>query len=175
MSCNQTLGGLAKDCSRSMGGIAEVWIANHDYVETVTVGTSTEIKMITAIAVKTEEKFKKYFFRKGTGSMTHTYNIDPTTGANYVTTDLALQFNKMETAKRVEICALAVNELSVIVKDCNGIYWYLGYDNPVVATAADGATGQAFTDANKYGITLQDNSLELPYEIDPSALESIIE
>ena len=168
MSCNQTLGGLSKDCSRSMGGIAEVWIANHDEVK-ATLSTN-KISSISDVST-----FKKYFFRKGTGSMTHTYNIDPTTGANYVTTDLALQFNKMETAKRVEICALAVNELAVIVKDCNGIYWYLGYDNPVVATAADGATGQAFTDANKYGITLQDNSLELPYEIDPSVLESIIE
>lgn len=148
-----------------MGGIAEVWIGNHDDV-TATVSTN-KVTTITG-------SFNKYYFRKGTGSMTHTYNIDPTTGANYVTTDLLLQFNKMETAKRVEICALAVNELAVIVKDCNGIYWYLGYDNPVVATAADGSTGQAYTDANKYGITLQDNSLELPYEIEETAIDDIL-
>lgn len=154
-----------------MGGIAEVWITNHDAVSGVTVDED----IISAISLADSAKFKRYFFRRGTGSMTSTYSLDPASGANFVTTDLALQFNKMETAKRIEMSALAVSELAIIVKDNNGKYWYLGYNNPVTASAGDGATGQAFTDANKYGITLQDVSLQLPYEVSAEALDAIVD
>ena len=71
-------------------------------------------------------------------------------------------FNRMETAKRVEISALAQNDLVVIVKYANGKYWLLGKDEAVNATAADGLTGTASADRNGYSITLQDNYLEMP-------------
>lgn len=171
MGCSATLNGLPKDCEASMGGIAEVWITNHDAISDVTVDEN----IISAISLADSAKFKRYFFRRGTGSMTSTYSLDPASGANFVTTDLALQFNKMETAKRIEMSALAVSELAIIVKDNNGKYWYLGYNNPVTASAGDGATGQAFTDANKYGITLQDVSLQLPYEVSAEALDAIVD
>ena len=88
-----------------MGGIAEVLIANFDDVSAVTL-TSGKVSAITMVS---SAKFKKYAFRKGTGSMTSTLNTDPANGVNYVSTDLVMQFNKMETTKRVELAALAVN------------------------------------------------------------------
>ena len=57
------------------------------------------------------------------------------------------------------------NKLAVIVKDCNGVYWYLGKDEPVVSSAGTGETGTARSDGNKYTVTLQDTSLSYPYEI----------
>jgi len=119
-------------------------------------------------------KFKRYTFARNTGSMTSTYTIDQASGVRYVTTDLLLQFNRMETAKRVEISALAVNDLVAIVKDANGIYWYLGYDEPVNASAGDGQTGTARGDANRYTITLQDNSKEMPMEVDSTIVAALI-
>lgn len=153
-----------------MGGIAEVYIANLDDVSAKTL---TDDK-IAAITMANNAKFKKYAFRKGTGSMTSTLNADPANGVNFVTTELLLQFNKMETTKRVEMAALAVNELVVIVKDNNGVYWMLGYDEGVSASAGDGQTGTARTDANRYTITLQDNSHEFPYEVLESVISTII-
>ena len=161
MACTQTLAGIAKDCAPSMGGIVEVYIAN---AEDVTSVTATQGK-VTGIAMESSAKFKKYSFARNTGSMTSTYTIDHATGANFVSTDLVLQFNRMETAKRVEISALAVGELAVLVKDANGVYWYLGKDEPVLSTAGDGQTGTARADGNRYTITLQDNSPEMPFEV----------
>ena len=106
--------------------------------------------------------------------MTSTYTIDQASGVKYVTTDLLLQFNRMETTKRVEISALAVNDLVAIVKDANGVYWYLGYDEPVNASAGDGQTGTARGDANRYTITLQDNSKEMPMEVEASIVEGLL-
>lgn len=170
MACNQTLSGLVKDCSPSMGGITEVLLANREDVSAVTANTGK----VTEITMASSAKFKKYSFARNTGSMTSTYTIDQASGVKYVTTDLLLQFNRMETAKRVEISALAVNDLVAIVKDANGIYWYLGYDEPVNASAGDGQTGTARGDANRYTITLQDNSKEMPMEVDSTIIAALI-
>lgn len=170
MSCIQTLAGLAKDCAANMGGIVEVLIANFD---DVTAKTLSQGK-INAITMASSAKFKRYSFAKNTGSLTSTYTMDNASGVKFVTTDLVLQFNRMETTKRVELTALALGDLIVICKDSNGIYWLLGYDEPVNASAGDGQTGTAKSDANRYTITLQDTSKELPYEVDGSIVEPLI-
>ena len=170
MSCIQTLSGLARDCDANMGGIVEVLIANFDEV---TAKTLTDGK-ITAITMASSKYFHQYYFPKNTGNLTSTYNLDPAAGVRYVTSQLLLQFNRMETTKRVEMTALALGDLAVIVKDANGKYWYLGYDEPVNASAGDGQTGTARGDANRYTITLQDESLQMPYEVLSSAIESLL-
>lgn len=171
MPCTQTLSGLAKDCSANMGGIVEVMIANFDDVTNVAVTDD----VISTVTMASGAKFKKYSFAKNTGNLTSTYNIDAASGVKYVTSDLLLQFNRMETVKRVEITALALGDLAVIVKDANGKYWYLGKDEPVNASAGDGQTGTARSDANRYTITLQDNSLQMPYEVSSSVIDGIVE
>ena len=170
MPCIQTLSGLAKDCAANMGGIVEAYIANFADVTGVTVTDN----QISAIAMASSAKFKRYSFAKNTGSLTSTYTIDPASGVKYVTSDLLLQFNRMQTQARVEITALALGELVCIVKDANGKYWYLGKDEPVNASAGDGQTGTARGDANRYTITLQDESLEMPYEVDETIIPSIV-
>ena len=170
MSCNQTLSGLVKDCSPSMGGILEVLLANREDVASVEAVTGK----ISGITMEASAKFKRYTFARNTGSLTSTYTIDQASGVKYVTTDLVLQFNRMETTKSVEITALSVNDLVAIVKDANGVYWYLGYDEPVNASAGDGQTGTARGDANRYSITLQDISKEMPMEVDASIIEGLL-
>lgn len=170
MACNQTLSGLLKDCSSSMGGIVEVLLANREDVATVTVADGG----ISAITMADSAKFHKYAFARNTGSMSSNYTIDQTTGVRFVATDLVMVFNRMETAKRVEITALAQNDLVAIVKDANGKYWYLGYDEAVTATAGDGLSGTARADRNGYSITLQDNSHEMPYEVDETIIAALV-
>ena len=170
MSCVQTLSGLARDCNSNMGGILEALIAPFDDVTAVTITDG----VISAITMASSKKFKKYNFAKNTGNLTSTYNIDPASGVRYVTSDLLLQFNRMETTKRVEITALAMSDLVVICKDANGKYWYLGKDEPVNASAGDGQTGTARGDANRYTITLRDESQEMPYEVSDSIIEGLL-
>ena len=170
MSCIQTLSGLTRDCSSNMGGIVEALIANYADVTGVTVSDG----IISAISMASSAKFKRYSFAKNTGSLTSNYDIDAASGVKYVTSDLLLQFNRMETSKRVEITALALGDLAIIVKDANGKYWYLGKDEPVNASAGDGQTGTARGDANRYTITLHDESLEMPYEVDSSIVDALV-
>lgn len=154
-----------------MGGIVEAYAINKEHIGEMTLTEG----VVSAITLATGEKFKTFSFARNTGSMTSTYTSDPATGVRYVTTDLVLQFNRMETAKRVEIMALAQNELCLVVKDANGKYWLLGKDEPVMATGAEGVTGTARGDRNGYSITLQDTSLEMPYEVDAKALSALVD
>lgn len=153
-----------------MGGIVEALIANKENVTGITISSD----MVSAITMASSAKFKRYAFARNTGSLTSNYTIDPATGVRFVTSDLVLQFNRMDTQKRVEISALAQNDLIIICKDANGKYWLLGKDEPVNATAGDGLTGTARADRNGYSITLQDNSLEMPYEVDEDIIDALV-
>ena len=160
MACTQTLAGIVRDCSNSMGGIKEVYIANFDDVASLTLSNN----IITAITMESSKTFKKYAFRPQTAELVSTPQISSENGVAYIQSVLTLQFAKMETPKRLEINALALGDLAIIVVDNNGKMWYLGKDNPVVASGGDSGTGKAFGDANRYGIQLTDNSREYPFE-----------
>lgn len=144
-----------------MGGIVTVYLANKSDVSAVTV-TSNKV---TAITMDSSAKFKTYSFRPNTSSMSSNYQVNLENGTKFVQTDLVLVFNRMDTTKRVEVVAMAQGELVAMVRDANGLLWFLGFDAPLVLSAGDGLSGTARADRNGYSATLQDNSLELPYEI----------
>lgn len=160
MSCtNYTLKGITNDCSTSKGGIREIYIADWQK-DIFTVGDSAG----TVTALKSETQWFKYYIKRNTSSFTSTATIDLANGVNYVSTELALVFTKMETAKRVELSALLLNDVAVLVVDANNKVWCLGKDNPVNATAGTAESGTAATDGNKYTLTLTDESDTFPFE-----------
>ena len=170
MACPQTLSGLAKDCTANMGGIVRVLLANADDVASLTVADNA----ISAITMVSTKYFKEYNFRPNTSSMTSNWQINAENGVAYVQTDLQMVFNRMETTKRVEVSAMALADLVAIVEDCNGKFWYLGYDNPVHISAGDGQTGTARADRNGYSVTLQDDAKALPMEVASSIIDSLL-
>lgn len=172
MACSQSLSGIAASCETNVGGIREVYICNYDDVTEFEVDATTN--MIDTITMDTSKKFKQYFFKKNTSSLTSTLNVDPTAGINFVQSDLALVFAKQETTKRMEIAKLSLGELRVIVKDANGKYWFLGAEEFVSATAGTAETGVNRTDGNRYTITLTDYSSSYPYEVDPQIIEALL-
>lgn len=172
MACLITIAGITLDCESSLGGIKQVWITQYDNVKSVTVDDETN--QISAITLETDAKWYNYQFRKGTGSLTSTLNVDETAGTNYVSNELALVFTKMETKKRIEIAALSIGQLVVVVEDSNGKYWFLGKDDYVSASAGTGVTGTAKGDQNAYTLTLATDSESYPYELSAEAIQSVV-
>lgn len=172
MACLITIAGITLDCESSLGGIKQVWITQYDNVKSVTVDDETN--QISAIILESDAKWYNYQFRKGTGSLTSTLNVDETAGTNYVSNELALVFTKMETKKRIEIAALSIGQLVVVVEDSNGKYWFLGKDDYVSASAGTGVTGTAKGDQNAYTLTLATDSESYPYELSAEAIQSVV-
>ena len=170
MACNSiTLAGIGLGCKDNMGGIKEVYLIKEDDITSITVAEGA----VSAITLTEGASFKTYKFRKGTSQFTSTMTTDEAAGTLSVQTDLALQFSKMETSKRLEIMAMCMDSMKAIVLDSNGKYWLLGYDFPVTASAATGQTGTNFGDFGGYNVTLTDNSKEFPYEIPATVMEEV--
>ena len=175
MECNSiTLKGIPRDCNPNMGGIQKVWmILKSDITNDPTPEQGMD-KITELTVAEGEGKVNAFNFRKGAASMTSNLQKDDTNGSYFWLTDLVMNFQRMETSKRAAIMALTLAEACAIVQDANGIYWFLGLNEYLGATAGTAETGTAKTDANKYSITLQDSSLELPYEIEKSVAEGIV-
>ena len=155
-------------CDGNTGGIKNVWVAlkcdvaatkgqddANNYVATVTAADSQ----------KTPKPFFEYAFRKNTSSFTSTLNADQDNMTSYWTTELTMQFKKTEAVKRMSLMALVQNDCVAVVEDQNGTYWFLGFDEPLVATAGTHNTGTQRSDANMYEITLSDESNEAPLTV----------
>ena len=139
--CDQTLAGIQLDCTTSQGGIKSVWLCNYEDITKVEKDESTGF--ITGITMASNAVFHAYQFRKNTGSMNSTLTADETNGVNFVKTDLSLVFTKMETKKRIEMSALSIKQLAAIVLDSNGLYWMLGDEDYLSASAGGSETGTA--------------------------------
>lgn len=166
-SLSYTLEGIDLGCSAGMGGVKTLYLINE---ANVTIEIDREVvdgnpPRVKSVDLKGTDKFKEFKFRKGTASMTSTYNTDDTGSFSSFTTELALQFSQMESQKRMQIMAMCYNSLKGVVEDSNGRLWLLGADYPINASAATGVTGVGAQEFNGYTVTLKDESTELPYEI----------
>lgn len=164
MGCIQNIKGIARDCSSNIGGVKKVYIAPYDegLSLTITDGVITAISQTAGAG-----KFMAYNFREGAATLTHSSQIDQTSGVNFMQSTLSITFAKQDATKRMELNSLLFGEVQCIVIDNNGKARFLGKDAPLLAQAGDnGTTGGQKTDANQYAISLLDNSAELPYFFD---------
>ena len=163
MACN-TIKALSYDlCTNNLGGIKNIWLANYKENAATVESEANEVS-----GFADGVTWYKYPIRKGTASMTSTYNTS-TDGASYVSTELSIVFTRMETQKRVAMTSFALAEAMAVVEDSNGKYWFLGKDAPITLTAGGGETGTAKGDRNAYTATFTDESLTFPYEVAASA------
>lgn len=168
MPCSVTLSNYTLgDCFSSKGGIKTVWVGVYqDNAFTVTSAG-------TVSGFASGFTWYKQELRRGTGSMTSTYNYDEANGASFVQTDAVIQYGKMDKENRIQMSALAKGDLCVVVRDCNDEYYALGVEEPVKATAGTGQTGTARTDGNYYEITLSDYNSTFPQHLDATAIEAL--
>lgn len=147
---SNSLRGVTTDCEGSLGGIKRVYIAL--YADGMfTVGESGETEVVTSI--KSGVTWYSYDFKPQTSNFTSTLTKTDA-GGSYVETDINLVFSRMDSAKRIEMNALALDDMAVVAVDNNGEYHAFGRWLPVTASAGTGETGTAYGDSNNYSVTL---------------------
>lgn len=171
MSCPISLG-MTRDCSDSIGGIAEILISERDNITAFT-ETNHEITAITQAAAT---DFYRYELKKEAGSITSTATIDPVGGTSFYDNVLAFTINKMTAAKSNELKLMILGRIAVLVKDNNEQWWALGFsgsndDNGFAeGSSLVAQTGQAFGDANQYQIEITDKQKYSPYAVDSTVI-----
>ena len=169
--CSNAFKSIPYDCSTSKGGIVEAYITSFAEGLYTTSADTSGNTYISAVSAGTT--WYKLQFRRNVSNATSTLNVDPANGVNFVQTEVMLQFNKQDTAKRAAVAALALGGAALIYKDANGHAWALGLEDPVEASAGTGNSGTAATDGNNYQITLQDQQSSWPLEVSAEALAAL--
>lgn len=168
MACTQslTLNGIAEECAKAVGGVRKVYIALRDDIDEITL--DADETLIESITMKTGKKFKTYEFHKNTANM-NTETEAPDDDYPQFNTTVSMVFSKMDTAKRVEMMALALSDTAAIVETVEGAKFYLGYNMGLLISAMTGETGTMYSDKNQYTLSLVDHAEQLPYIVEMEA------
>lgn len=175
MAClsNYTLQGILADCNPNLAGIQEAYLG---YYGDFNVSADTQTQKISSITTaQTGAKLYHYTFAKQTGSLNSSLTKDDANGTRYWTNTVTLQFSKMEAEKHLEVEAMAAEQLVAIIKDNNLKYWFVGFDGYLSTDDAQANSGQSYDDLNGYNLTMNAMSAYLPFEIDYSKFESLID
>ena len=176
MGClsNFTLTGIKLDCNPVLGGIKRVYLGYSDQL-TITPDPQTQTATIAAKdGAEATAKLYAYDVVANTGGLTSTITKNEQNGTRYYTNTIAMQFNRLEAAKHLEVQAMAAEALVAIVETNDGRYWVVGADSYLSATESNVQTGSSFDDLNGYTISLAARSAYLPFEIQYSDFSSLI-
>ena len=148
MACILTQGN-SLPCRSSVGGIAEIYIAELANKSTLT----TTSGVITAFTMLSTKKFWTYFVEKEDATFTDTITVSAENGTKYSEQTGTFTIKQMTSSNRNELELMAQNKLMVIAKDNNGVYWLFGENNGLDVTTIAAATGKAYGDLNGYTIS----------------------
>ena len=169
-----TLKGIALDCNPVLAGIKRVYLGYNDQL-TITTDTAAQTATIAAKeGAESTAKLYAYDIVANTGGLTSTITKNEQNGTRYYTNTIAMQFNRLEAAKHLEVQAMAAEALVAIVETNDGKYWVVGADSYLSATESNVQTGSSFDDLNGYTISLAARSAYLPFEIKYSDFSSLI-
>ena len=176
MGClsNFTLKGIQLDCNPVLAGIKRVYLGYNDQL-TITPNTETQAATIAAKEGATGAKLYAYDIVANTGGLTSTVTKNEQNGTRYYTNTIAMQFNRLEAKKHLEVQAMAAEALVAIVETNDGKYWVVGADSYLSATESTAQTGSSFDDLNGYTISLAARSAYLPFSIEKEGFASLIQ
>ena len=170
-TCKYALSGITLQCESNRGGLRAIYIANYsedllaDFRARVASGDTAATQIAATALTAATVEWHKYEFKRNTASFSQSLQVGDQNAGNYVTTDIVMQFGRMDTTKRIEMRALTLNEVMVVAVDSNGTAWLFGLDEPVVASDASGVSGTQKSDANMYELHLQANDDSFAFEV----------
>lgn len=164
MACTATIISIPFDCQTNLAGVDRFWLAAYGDIKfgklTEPVSDPDPQKTVGGI-IKEAANVKsaqliEFVPAKNTASITKTMTKNDSTGVKYWNNEIVAQFNRMDASKREALDNLDGSEVAGLVKDKNGIYWAIGYEQSATVTAATGQTGAAADDGNFYSVTITD-------------------
>jgi len=169
MSCETITSGISVGCDKNMGGVFAIYIADLANVSSLTAsgGTISGVTMATG-------SFHSFEFNKNSASYEENELINNENGSAYVEQKVMLTIPRRDVAKRNVIKMLALRKVAIIVKDGNGLYWYLGEDNGMLLSEHTGGSGAAREEGSKYILTFTGEELELSQLVTEAAVLAVI-
>jgi len=161
MACTVITKGRGLDCSRSLGGVKNVYFGVYDQFDAPTDGTGIVVAsgQVTDIEMGSN-KIYKYALPKGTASVTETINGSTEAGTIYYTPSITVQLNKLTKEDQNELKALAQSKLVVFAElnqrlaTGHNVILALGVKNGMHLNAGENVSGDSWASRNGYTWTL---------------------
>lgn len=163
MSCLIT-NGRAEVCYDSIGGLDAIYFINngtYDYATDVTITPETGL----VTAVNGVSQLFKYEL-KGVNLFDQTQTPSADNGTNFVAQALTAQLKQQSITMHKNFKMMAYGRPSVVVKNRNNQYFFMGIEYGATMTAGSAVNGTQMGDFNGYNFTLTANERELANFID---------
>jgi hypothetical protein len=168
--------GVTRDCSRGIGGVSEIYIANITDISDITLDTGNVVNAITTGSAG----FYTYQPLKESGQFIETDNLSLPNGSQYIHQEITFGIGKTDAATREELQLLSTAQVIAIVKLNNGEYQLVGLDNdteiaPGADVKVDSNSGKAYGDARGFTVTIMADAKRFAYSVSGSIVDAALE
>lgn len=170
MAC-ETLLEVVDDCLNNIGGSNEIVYNDQSEVSVAAIVIDPITGVITAMTSTTP--FKKIAFKKNAANFVESEKIDLDAGSNYIEGTLTISLKRRDSvkSKMIKAAAQGQRKLAFIVKDGNGIFWYL---QNMQLTANEGGTGENKAAGSKYDLTFMGEYEFMANEIEKTVVAGLL-
>ena len=159
------------DCRDSVGGVLEVYLTEFTNVTQTNITSSSGV--VTAATCSSGKRFFTYQLEKENATFMAKDTVSVENGTFYNETTLTFSLKKMSASLRNNIRTLAQNRLHIIIKDANGVYWWMGQTNGADLITAEGTTGKAMGDMNGYTLSFTGKEPQAPNTVSAAIVATL--
>lgn len=169
MACALTSSYTFVGCGGGAGGIKEVLLVEAANVSGYTL-TSNVVTAITMVATKV---WRRYVLDKEMGSFS--FNMTKAApGAIVYEPTVDFTIKTLTIATQAEILLIARNQLMMIVKDTNDVYWALGLDRYMELMSAGAESGTAMADFNGNKLSFKGKEVTHAYTVSSGIISGLL-
>ena len=110
---------------------------------------------VSAITMATASYFYEFQFNRNSSEFTENLVKSVEAGSALFEQTVTVTIPKRDRLKRNTLALLTQRDLACVVKDSNGIYWYIGAVEGVYLSEGTSTTGKAKADGSNYVLTLK--------------------
>lgn len=157
MACGSLSQGLGFICGGNTPGLFGIWVSEYTNITGLTVSANS----VTSITMSGATKFYPVPKRSGANTFSIDQKLvnDVSTGQFYYNQSATFAFPKLNATSQGILNQMAVNDVVVVAKDLNNVYWLLGSDHGLSMVTQDATSGKG-GDLNGYNVTIGGNSFE---------------
>ncbi len=173
MACVTFNGSITNDCSNNIGGITKLYLTDRNNVTSYT-QTGGTVSAIVLAGVTASYGFYKFDFNRNSATFTEDLQKNVEAGSALFEQTIVVTIPKRDVAKRNVLQLLTQRDLACIIKDSNGIYWYIGAEEGVYLLTQTSTSGTAKADGSNYVPTLKGFEVAQAYAVDPTIIAGLL-
>lgn len=173
MSCVSFSGGIANDCSNNIGGLTKLYLTDFANVQSYTQAGGT-VSAVTLAGATSSYGFYEFAFNRNSATFTEDLVKSVEAGSALFEQTVTVTIPRRDVAKRNTLSLLTQRDLAVIVKDSNGLYWYVGSSEGMYLSESTSTSGTAKADGSNYVLTLKGFEQERAYGVNSAIIAGLL-